>query len=62
MYYNCGIKSEDKKDKKFMSFMLSPLSKQTKNLCNDCSHCRGKNESWKAMEVAEERKWYMGMV
>ena len=56
MYYNFGIKLEDKTSKTFMSFMLSPLSKQTKNLCNGHSHCRGKNESWKAMEVAEEKE------
>ena len=56
MYYNFGIKSEDKTNKTFMSFMLSSLSKHTKNLCNDHSHCRGKNESWKAMEVAEEKE------
>ena len=44
----------------FISFMLSPLSKHTKNFCNDECHCRGKNESWKAMEVAEEKEMVYG--
>ena len=40
----------------FISLILSALSKHTKNFCNDECHCRGKNESWKAMEVAEEKE------
>ena len=44
----------------FISFMLSPLSKHAKNFCNDECHGRGKNESWKAMEVAEEKEMVYG--
>ena len=44
----------------FISFMLSPLSKHTKNFCNDECHCKGKDVSWKAMEVAEEKGMVYG--